>query len=79
MLQYRLFYLDNFRLAGSELLTAKDDLDAMLQCLRRADGREVEIWKDGRKFRTFPMAPAPIFSAMAHTLIQQARARAFGG
>ncbi len=56
MPQYRLFYLDHFQLTGSETIAADDDLDATLRGLRRAGGREVEIWRGACKLKAFPAA-----------------------
>lgn len=56
MPQYCLLYLDHFKLAGSEIIAADDDIDATLRGLRMAGGREVEIWREGRKLKAYPAA-----------------------
>ena len=56
MKRYRLYFFDNFRLLGADQFEAGDAIDAIVEALRRADGREVELWLAGRKLGSFPAA-----------------------
>jgi hypothetical protein len=77
MQNYRAFYIDNFRLVGSESFEAADDIDATLLSLRASRGRAFELWKGNNRLRLYPAADlvtwshaAPPFPENPRPLIQ---------
>ena len=52
MARYRLYYLQNGTLAGTDEIEAADDVQASRLAKARLRRETVEIWRDGRRVRT---------------------------
>jgi hypothetical protein len=53
MPEYRLFHFKGDHIERADNLSAHDDLDAVGKAAQLVDGKVAELWRSGRKIKTF--------------------------